>query len=193
MKEFKKPDLKAPRFRPDRLINFNDSLISKFKKKYPKYRHIDKATLKMILKKFNTTVVQEVINNRNGISLPESLGWLFIAACNNPKKKNVDFYKSKTYGVEVTNNNWDSDGKLAKIVYSNMAPKHKFKNREYWSFTACRDFKRGVAKTFPENWQNYTALTPDHKIKDLYLSSIQKDLKTKQIEKDLESYNEFDI
>jgi NAD-dependent DNA ligase len=39
-------------------------------------------------------------------------------------------------------------GKLAKIFFTNYAPKHKMKNREFWGFTACREFKRAVATSY---------------------------------------------
>jgi hypothetical protein len=193
MKEFKKPDLKAPRFRPEAYNVLNKEYFERFKEKYPKYKNLDNKKIKDIIKAFNKTLYNTVINTRDGIQLPDQIGWLFIGTCQQSKKQNVDFVKSKKYGVTVTNNNWDTDGKLAKIFFTNYALKHKIKNREFWSFIACRDFKRSVAKNYPENWNMYLQVEPNVKLYKAYVRSIQKDYAVKQQAKSLETYNEFDL
>ena len=193
MKEFKKPDVKAPRFRPEIKNVLDKEFFKLFKTKFPKYKDIDEALIRTIVKKFNQTVFQNVIDNRDGVQLPEQLGWLFIGTCQQSKKNNVDYAKSLKYGVTVHNKNWDSDGKLAKIFFSNDAPKHKIKNREFWSFRACRDFKRSVAKSYPENWMMY--IEADHKIKLqwAYKRSLYKETKARETNIALKTYNEFDL
>ena len=193
MKEFNKPNLKAERFRPDIYNVLNSKFIKEFKKKYPKYKDIEASVLSNVIKKFNTVVYQEVIDTRDGIELPESIGWLFIGACKQAKKVNIDFAKSEKYGVTVTNKNWETDGKLAKIFFTNYAPKHRIKNREFWGFTACRNFKRTVAKVFPENWTNYVAIDPDQRIKQTYSKAVYKEMKEKETKRALQNYNEFDL
>jgi hypothetical protein len=193
MREFKKPDVKAPRFRPQVHSIMNSEFFEKFKKKYPKHKDLDNVVLRSIVKKFNTLVYQNVIDNRDGVQLPESIGWLFIGTCEQSKKVNIDFSKSQKYGVTVTNRNWESDGKLAKIFFTNYAPKHKMKNREFWGFVACREFKRAVAKTYPENWNMYVAVDPHKKIKLLYQKTVLKNMYNLKQTKDLENYNEFDL
>ena len=56
-----------------------------------------------------------MIDKRDGVQLPETIGWLFIGTCEQSKKKNIDFAKSVKYGMIVSNKNWETDGKLAKI------------------------------------------------------------------------------
>jgi len=193
MKEFNNPDVKGARFRPDILNVFNPKLIKDFKKKYPKYKNLDYKLLKQVMRKFNNAIFQEVIDTRDGIQLPESLGWLFIGTCQQSKKVNVDFAKSKKYGVTVTNKNWETDGKLAKIFFTNYAPKHRMKNREFWGFTACREFKRSVARSYPENWNTYIVVDATQKLKLAYNKAIYKEIKLKETAKALENYNEFDL
>jgi len=125
--------------------------------------------------------------------LPEQIGWLFIGTCQQSKKDNIDYAKSKKYGVKVTNNNWDTDGKLAKIFFTNYAPKHKMKNREFWGFTACREFKRAVSRSYPENWNMYLQVLSKAKIDKVYNSAVYKDYLNKVSNNALKSYNEFDI
>ena len=193
MKEFKKPDVKGPRFRPETKNILTKEFFILFKKKYPKYKTIDNIELRKIIKKFNQVVYQTVIDNRDGIQLPEQIGWLFIGTCQQSKKENIDYAKSLKYGLRVSNKNWDSDGKLAKIFFSNHAPKHKIKNREFWSFVACREFKRSVAKQYPENWQMYVEANPQTKLQYTYGRTLYKNVILKNTEKELQKYNDFEL
>ena len=193
MKEFKKPDVKGPRFRPETKNILTKEFFILFKKKYPKYKTIDNIELRKIIKKFNQVVYQTVIDNRDGIQLPEQIGWLFIGTCQQSKKENIDYAKSLKYGLRVSNKNWDSDGKLAKLFFSNHAPKHKIKNREFWSFVACREFKRSVAKQYPENWQMYVEANPQTKLQYTYGRTLYKNVILKNTEKELQKYNDFEL
>jgi hypothetical protein len=193
MREFKKPDVKAPRFRPEVYNILSKEFFEKFKLKYPKYKDMDNALLRKIIKTYNNAVFQTVIEKRDGIQLPETIGWLFIGTCQQSKKENIDFAKSHTYGVTVTNKNWETDGKLAKIFFTSYAPKHKMKNREFWGFTACREFKRTVAKVYPENWNMYIVVSPTTKIKLAYSKELYKNHKANETLKALKNYNEFDL
>jgi len=193
MKEFKSPDLKAPRYRPEVHTIMNKEFFESFKKKYPKYKDLDNVELRKIIKYFNNTLYQTVIDTRDGVQLPEQIGWLFIGTCQSPKKQNIDFVKSKKYGVAVTNKNWETDGKLAKIFFTSYALKHKMKNREFWGFVACRDFKRAVAKSYPENWNMYLVVEPTIKIKlNNTKNYLVNSTKQKNIE-GLKNYNEFEL
>ena len=193
MREFKSPDLKAPRYRPEVHTIMNKEFFESFKKKHPKYKDLDNVELRKIVKYFNNTLYQTVIDTRDGVQLPEQIGWLFIGTCQSPKKQNIDFVKSKKYGVAVTNKNWETDGKLAKIFFTSYALKHKMKNREFWSFVACRDFKRAVAKSYPENWNMYLVVEPTRKIKlNNTRNYLVNSTKQKNIE-GLKNYNEFEL
>lgn len=193
MKEFKNPDVKAPRFRPDVYNVMNKKFFESFRERYPKYKHLNDSQLRKIGKTFNQVMYQAIIDTRDGIQLPEQIGWLFIGSCQQSKKQNVDFAKSRQYGVKVTNNNWATDGKLAKIFFSNFAPKHRIRNREYWTFIACRDFKRSVAKSYPENWNMYLTVDATRQAKLAYSKHLYKDMKNRETAKALETYNEFDL
>ena len=194
MKEFKSPDLTAPRYRPKVHTMLNKEFFDSFRKKYPRYKEMEDATLKKVIRVFNENLWNNVIENRDGMQLPNSIGWLFIGTCENSKKENIDFAKSKKYGVKVTNKNWETDGKLAKIFFTSFAIKHKMKNRELWKFVANRDFKRSVAKSYPVNWNTYIVVDPTKKLRlenrKHYFKNVV--LKKQQTEA-LKDYNEFDL
>jgi len=193
MEAFNTPNLQAPRFRSETYQVLNREFFDRFRKKNPKYKNLKDKELRSIVKSFNKKVYETVIDKRNGLELPESLGWLFIGTCQNSKKKNIDFAKSIKYGVKVSNKNWDSDGKLAKIFFTSSVLKHKFRNREFWGFKACREFKRAVAKTYPENWNNYIVVDPRQKFKAAYSKKVANEIRLKKQEHALKDYNEFDL
>jgi len=193
MKEFKKPDVKAPRFRPKAYNIFTKKFFAEFKNKYPKYAHLSNSDIRQIIKGYNKLMFQTVIDKRDGVLFPENIGWLFIGSCEQSAKQNVDYGKSHKYGMTVTNKNWDTDGKLAKIFFTSYALKHKMKNREYWSFIACREFKRTVSKTYPENWNMYIAVESKNKLREIYQKAFKKYVGKKLQEKGLETYNDFDL
>jgi hypothetical protein len=165
---FKKPNLNAPRYRDKVLSILNAETLKEFKDKYPAYKNIDNQKLKNVIKFFNEKIWQEVIENRDGVELPYSLGYLFIGTCPAAKTVNTDYALSKKYGKVLQNKNWDTDGKVAKIFYTNYTTKYRFRNRELWQFTAVRQFKRAVAKTYPKKWTKYIIMSNNKKVAHMY-------------------------
>lgn len=192
-KEFRAPDVKAPRFRQSGYNLISKDFIKRFKEKHEKYKNIPDSDIKKIIKKFNETVWETVVDSRDGVNLPEGLGHLFIGSCNLLRSKNIDYAKSSKYGIAVNLKNWDTDGKIAKIFYSSYSSKYKYEFRECWSFTACRNFKRGVAKVFPENWMMYVNVESSRKMRKTYTGIVLKEVREKQTRSKLNDYNEFDL
>ena len=155
MKLFKAPDIHAPRFRKKTLNLLNLSTIDEFKKEHPEYEDLDVEAYKKIVKTFNEKIWRTVIDKRDGVALPENLGFLFIGTCEKPKKKNVNYGLSQKLGKNTTHQNLESDSKLAKIFYTNYSAKYKFTNRDLWMFSAVRQFKRELAKEYSNNWMRY--------------------------------------
>jgi|TARA_R110001592_G_scaffold54388_6_gene166408 hypothetical protein len=165
---FKKPNLNAPRYREKVLGLLNVELINEFKEKHPIYSQIDNDKLKKIIKLFNERIWKEVIENRDGVELPDSLGYIFIGTCPAAKSVNIDYALSKKYGKVLQNKNWETDGKIAKIFYTNYSTKYRFKNRELWQFTAVRQFKKAVAKSYPKKWSKYIRMENKKRVADMY-------------------------
>ena len=161
---FKKPDLKAPRYREKRLGILNEKTIKEFKDKKPLYSNIDNNKLKKIIKLYNVKLWNAVINHRDGVELPDSLGYLFIGTCPSSKTINPNYALSHEYG---------------KVL--------QIKNRELWRFVACREFKRAVAKTYPENWTKYLVMKNKYRVAHLYDQNVE------QTKEALKNYNEFEI
>jgi len=185
---FKTPNLNAPRYREKRVGLLNTTLFKEFKEKYPMYSNVDNKKLKNIITLYNKNLWNGVIDNRDGVELPDSLGYLFIGTCPPAKGVNTDYSLSKQYGKVLQNKNWDTDGNIGKIFYTNYSTKYRFKNRELWQFTAVRDFKRGVAKTYPENWTKYIAMKTKGRVADMYVKPEEY-----PVSDAFKDYNEFEI
>jgi hypothetical protein len=205
-KEFKKPDLSSPRCKAGsyqiiKKINNQfskgetHSFLKEFIEKYPEYENISMDDALNILTTFHGKLWDHALNSRDGVELPEGLGYIFLGTCASAKKYNTDFGASIKMGVTVRHRNFESDNCLGKIFYTNFASKYKFKNREMWFFTATRDFKRSVSKVYPQNWKLYVQVESGKNISK-YLKTARKNDYYRILEKTFtvdESYNEFDL
>jgi len=191
-KQYKKPDLKAPRFRPKKLNLTNVGFYEQFLKDNPKHSELSVTQFKEIIKVFNGKIWQTVIDYRDGVELPEQLGYLFIGSC--PRKRsNVDFKKSEHYGVVLQNQNWESDQYVAKIFYTNFETKYRFRNHDLWGFKGLRDFTRMVGQTYPKEWKKYLVVDNFIKISKIFRMNKQRDLKNIETQDLLKDYDEFNL
>lgn len=193
LKDYKAPDIKAPRYRPKSLNLLNGETFKKFIEKYPEHKECDYEQFKEIINTFNEKIWKTVLEHRDGVELPESLGNVFIGTCWKKKKQNIDFNKSAKYGKLITNHNHETDGKLAKIFYTNYNNKYRFTNRVMWMFKGCRDFKRELGATYPTEWKKYREIDPNLKINKLYKRRMKRDMMQKREALMMEYYNEFDM
>lgn len=145
MSDFKIPDIKGPRCSKKTTKVHCIKFYNNFRKKYPEYKDLTNKELNQILVTFNETLWETVIDYRDGVKLPESIGWLIIASYKKVKK-NIDYKKSIEFNKLILNKNWDTDGKVGKIYFTVQSLKYKIYNREFWAFTGCRNFKRTLAK-----------------------------------------------
>lgn len=193
MKEFKQPDLSAPRFRPKKLNILTKEIHKDFIARYPKYKNVPYEVYKEIVTEFNGKIWEEVIENREGVELPEQLGYVFIGTCPRKVSENVDYYKSKMYGKKIQHQNWESDQYTAKIFYTNFEVKYRFRFHHMWGFSAVRDFKRTVGMTYPENWKKYPVIDNFQKISRLLRKVHKLDTIATDTEQQLLDYDEFDL
>jgi hypothetical protein len=194
METIKQPDLNAPRFRPTRTALLNLSFFRKFRRKHPQYKEYTDPQLRAIINEHSTLMWNTAVDNRDGIELPENLGFVFIGTCTPSKTKhNTDYATSLTYNKRLKHRNFESDNYIAKIFYTNYAAKYKFRNRELWQLKGERDFTRTVSEKYPENWNRYVKVESFELINRLYRKSKGRDYYAKKLEKDLQDYNEFDM
>jgi hypothetical protein len=193
MQNFNKPNLNAPRYSSPKVKLIDNKFIKNFKEKYPEHEGMSKSSYKNIIKAFNEKLWKKAIENRDGIELPENLGYLFVGACQQASKENIDYGKSIKYGMKITHKNWDTDGHIGKIFYSNYSSRYKLKCRALWGFMANRYFKRAVTKEFRENWKKYVTVDKMVIVSTLFKNLTKKEIAVKSNEERLKTYNEFDL
>jgi hypothetical protein len=194
MINFKKPDLKAPRFRANSPGILGAKFYIDFRKKFPEYKNIPNCKIRDIIYEYNGQLWNGVIEHRDGIELPQGLGNMFIGTCSSPKiRYNSDFGSSVKNNILTRIKNYESAGFLAKIFYTNYASKYGFPFREFWEFKGTRDFTRKVSSTYIINWKKYIVVE-----NTLLISKLYKKAKNKLYGKDVPqtlplSYNEFNL
>lgn len=192
MRKYRKPDVKGPRYRKTAHNVLNSSFLEEFKNKYPNYRNVDNKKLKSIIDSYNGVLWQMIIDEREGVELPEGLGFLFIGTAT-AKSENPDRVKSEESGIALTHMNWQTNNRICKIFYTNYPSKYRFANREVWTFMAVRQFKRSVSKAYVDNWERYIVIDNLKKISHLYRKMNNKFYDERNLDTLLESYDEFKI
>lgn len=191
--DFRPPDLHGPRYRYKRYVTGSVNFIKRFKKKYPQYAHYPKDALIKAIKAHHIKICNEIINSREGVELQGSMGNMYICMANSYKKKPIAFGKSAKLGMKVYHNNHETDGKIAKIKYTNYGVRTMFENRRLWHFTGIRRFTREVAHTCPKLWRQYILMED---IKGIVMNRDKQLLKyncRKRQDQDMITYNEFDL
>lgn len=186
-------NLKGPRFRPTRTVTLGRDFLRRFKAKYPQYKSMHNEEIKAAVVRFHEVLSEKVILFRDGVELPEELGYIFIGTCMSPKKENVDFAASKKLNSRVKYRNFESDNYLAKIFYTNYSNKYRLVDREIWGFKAARKFTRLVGKTYPQEWKKYVQVENYRIINTIFKKRSVRDYYRAKTEVFTEDYNEFNF
>lgn len=189
---YNKPDTHVARHRKKRHNIVTDTFVKNFNKTYPRWGTTNKVKFNEILWNLHEKMWKVAVETREGVELPEGLGYIFVGSCLPPKKFVIDCKKSYENGVLVKHRNFETDNRLAKIIYHNYSVRYKFPLREIWTFTACRKFKKAVVKSFRENWTMYTSMDnrkASHMIRPSVMRALAKRLNSSKYLP--ENYNEF--
>jgi hypothetical protein len=167
---YKTPNLKGPRVKKKSSHVMSESLFKEFKKKHPEHKDINLTEFNRILRQFNNNIIDEVLDYRLGVVLPERLGSFVIASFPRSKKKIIDFGESNKTGVKSYHGNWDTDNRLGKIMYQNSFSTYNIKYHKLWTFTPTRNFKERMSTTFRKMWAKYIFIDN----KDITLKTMLK-------------------
>jgi hypothetical protein len=152
---YKAPNLNGPRVKKKSSHVMSESLFKEFKKKHPEHESMTLTQFNIILRQFNNNIIDEVIDYRFGVSLPERLGHFVIASFPRTKRKIIDFGKSNKTGVKTYHRNWDTDNRLGKIMYQNSSSTYNIKYHRLWTFRPTRNFKERMSVAFKKMWAKY--------------------------------------
>jgi hypothetical protein len=192
MKEAIKVNKKGPRYRAPRLNTLSAEWLSEIAKSKDSLVK-DQKTIKKIVIACNELIAKSIIDTRDGIELPEQLGYMFLGTCQPKIRKNVDFKTTDNYLKVIQHRNWESDNYLAKIFYSNYETKYKFKFNDLWAFKGCREFTKAVGVEYPKNWKKYIQVDHTLKIASLYRSSLYQEERKIIDQYRLQDYNPLEL
>ncbi len=171
----------------------NGELLKEFKKKYPEYKNLTIKEFKKIITTFNFNITKGIIENRNGVELPDGLGYIFMGTCSSAKKNNIDYKKSYEQGFNTKHHNWESDNKLLKIFYTNQNTKYPFKNKQVWAFKAVKTFRKAASEAYIKDWAKYIEVAPTEKIMNMF-DRYRKKSKIENFKPVIpENYDEFKL
>lgn len=188
---FKAPDITAPRFKIRSKPVIDKDFLDKFRKRFPENRNIKHTTFSRIMIAVHEEIVQGIIENRDGIELPEGLGFLFIANCQKSKKQNIDFKASKLAGEKVLHQNWESDNRLMKIMFSNGAAKYKLPNKQVWAFRLSKANRKTVSAAYKKQWAKYHIIPNMKGIQSMFKRGLRKTRFKDRVTEIPMDYNEF--
>lgn len=192
MKDALKRNLNGPRHRVKRFNTTNKEWLNEIAES-PECLIKDPETILKVIVETNKAIADVVIETRDGIELPNQLGYMFLGTCQPKIRKNVDFKTTDSYLKVVQHRNWESDNYLAKIFYTNFGTKFKFKFHQLWGLKACREFTRKVGATYPENWKKYIQVDHSLHVSRLYrtyLTDVRKAASDAEI---LKEYNPLEL
>lgn len=200
--KFRVLDLNAPRFIKKRFdILSHKQFFSGMKEVHPELATYEDRIISKFIIALNKKIATEIVDNRNGIRLPESLGIAVAGACKisvSTAKRNIDYRASNQTGRIILHTNQTSDGYISKVKYSNASEYQPFKNNHMWCFDATRSVTRSLAKVFKQEggYKKYIVFTTrqhiGHLIRPVKPAKVSK-LLTNIKKKHLDQHNEFDI
>lgn len=189
----RKPDLKAPRYRAKRENLLDAAFCREFRKEYPQFSYLNNEQIKSIITEVNGKIWQTAIDERDGVELPEQLGYIFIGSCPAKKDPNTDYKTSAELQQLIQHRNWESDNYLAKIFYTNSGTKYRFLHSRLWGFKPVRQFSRSVGQTYPENYLRYLIVDNKKRINELFRKHSYRMYRESVEKQELQHYNEFDL
>lgn len=148
-------DLKAPRFNPRK---YRENILSKelyISWKAKTGRTESFSEFKAVWNKLAETIIETVIEERDGVRLPKGMGDKYLGYVPSTKKEFIDYQASAEHGKPIRHENWNSSGKPGKIIYGTRHRRYVHKLGGWWAFNPCRKFTRLASKAFRDNPERY--------------------------------------
>lgn len=163
-------NVKDTRFRRKYDTLLNKDVYESFIEKFPEHKSLTIREFKNIIQSFNRSIANAFIENRNGIELPNKLGFLFIGSCEPPKQSSINHIASAKANQLILYKNWETDNLLMKIFYTNHT-RQVFRNGYLWSFRATREVRKRASRYYVENWQKFPLIASKQKVSHLFMQT----------------------
>ncbi len=148
-------DLNAPRFNKRK---YRENIVSKELyeewKESTGYRQ-DFSFFKQVWAKIAEKIIQKTLEERDGVRLGGSIGDLYVGIIPKTKRRPIDYKLSKELGQIVYHENWNTNGKLGKIIYGTNGRPAMYRLCKYWWFIPNTRFKEHCVQKLRENPERY--------------------------------------
>lgn len=173
--------------------------FEKLKEKYPQLKKYKNLQIKNFIKKFNWSLVDSIIEHRDGVMLPIKMGTMMIATMGK-RTWALDRKRSNDEGYRIYHRNAHSEryggGAYWTAEWSNEYSryvKNSFPNHSLWYFEPNTQFRYKIGNAYRTDWKRYWVLTNTRRVDDICYS-YKKLNKAKRLQKvTLKNYNEFDF
>ena len=133
MREVIKLNRKGPRHRAKRYNMASDENISAIAK-HPDCLVKDSKKVKQVIMAIHNGIRDTIVNTRDGIELPEQLGYMFLGTCQPKVRKNVDFSTTDHYLKVIQHRNWESLLQIISLRTQPMNVSRPAKQSDGWYF-----------------------------------------------------------
>lgn len=148
-------DLNAPRFNRRK---FRKNILTKeLHEEWKTTTGYDKnfETFKAIWEAIATKIVSKIISETDGVRLGAGLGDMYIGLIPGAKRRPIDYKTSREIGQIVYHENWNTDGKLGKVIYTVAGKPYAYKLCRFWGFVPHTRLKKLCTLNLQQNPQRY--------------------------------------
>ncbi len=154
----------------------DNTFYKKLKEHYPQLKKYTSSQIRGYIVEFNKAMADAIIDNRDGVSLPDHIGNILTIAIGTPtsKRKFTNWKASKEAGKKIVHTNLHSNGYVGHICYIRSLEKYKFPNSEFWWLEIDDRLKNKLAQAFITNWKKYI-IAPNKPYVENYIKAYNKE------------------
>lgn len=130
-------------------------------KKYARQKGLTEKQFSDVMRVFHEELIDEMINNVNGVILPSQLACLEIKSKRSEDSTIIDHKTSRELGKVVYFTNYNTDSHVANIMYTTPYG-FGFKDSKLWTLRTTRAIKEKVSKNYRVNWERYKVMCYDN-------------------------------
>lgn len=183
--------IQCPRYLYDISVCRNKDFYGELVHKNPNLKNYTTSQLRSHIKGMNKMIGEAVVENREGVSLPEYMG-IIIVATYGKRTKAVDWKSTKELGKVVHHTNTHSSELGGWMFYVRSTNRYNFINSQMWVFEPSWDMRDKIAKAYRENWNKFIRLANFKYVENFIKNPKLYDYLRRKEEKELSKYDEFE-
>lgn len=142
--------------------------------RYPELKGYKEAYIKKFITSYHQLIVDTLVDNKDGVRLPEYMGNMIIATYGR-KHKSYDRKSSTEYKQHINYSNLHSERKGGWVFHVYSLEKYKFANHQYWRFYPGRYLTSKIGQAYKKGWKNYRVIPRTDLVSDTIKRLDRKD------------------